>query len=256
MKLFDTHCHLNSLDLYEEIEAVIERAKEKGVKRFLVVGYDVKTSFLALEIAKKYDFVYAAVGLHPTEIDVSDEEFNKVVALLKEDKVVALGEIGLDYHWVKDKNQQEKQKEYFIKQINIANEYKKPICVHDRESFADCLEILKKNPPLYGGVMHCYSGPADKINELIKLGMYISFGGPVTFLNGKKPKESAIATPLNKLLIETDSPYLSPHPFRGKRNEPANVLLVAEEIAKLKQISLEELSNITFENANKLFHIE
>lgn len=256
MKLFDTHCHLNSNELYNDVENVIKRAKENSVTRILVVGYNLKTSFLAVELANKYDNVYASVGFHPTEINVSEEDFTKVMSLLKDEKVVALGEIGLDYHWVKEKDQQEKQKQYFVKQINIANHYKKPICVHDRESFADCLEILKNNPPLYGGVMHCYSGPSDKINELIKLGMYISFGGPVTFLNGKKPKESAIATPLDKLLIETDSPYLSPHPFRGKINEPANVLLVAQEIARLKGISLEELGEITYSNGNKLFHIE
>ena len=256
MKLFDTHCHLNSEDLYSDIDNVINRAKENGVERFLVVGYDKKSSFLALEIAKKYDFVYAAVGFHPTEIDVSEEDFESTLALLKEDKVVALGEIGLDYHWVKDIEQREKQKQYFIKQINIANKYKLPIIVHDREAFEDCFNIIKEHTPIMGGVMHCYSGPADKVDQLVKLGFYISFGGPVTFLNGRRPKESASATPLEYLLIETDSPYLSPHPFRGKKNEPANINLVAKEIASLKGIDESLLAEITFNNAKKLFHID
>lgn len=256
MKLFDTHCHLNSIDLYNEIDDVINRAKENGVQTFLVVGYDKKSSFLALEIANKYDFVYAAVGFHPTDIDVSEEEFNDVMNLLNEKKVVALGEIGLDYHWVKDIDQREKQKQYFIRQIDVANKHNLPIIVHDREAFEDCFNIIKNHTPKMGGVMHCYSGPSDKVDQLNKLGMYISFGGPVTFLNGKKPKESANATPLEYLLIETDCPYLSPHPLRGKRNEPANILLVAAEISKIKGLSTEEISEITYNNAKKLFHIE
>lgn len=256
MKLFDTHCHLNSEDLSNDLINVLKRAKENSVERMLVVGYDKNSSILAVELAEKYDFIYAAVGFHPTEIDITDEDFDFVMSLLCKDKAVALGEIGLDYHWVKDKDQQEKQKKYFVRQIEIANKYKKPICVHDREAFEDCFNIIKEHTPVYGGVMHCYSGPADKINELTKLGMYISLGGPVTFLNGRRPKESAFTTPLEFLLIETDSPYLSPHPFRGKRNEPANVKLVAQEIAKIKGLSEEEIGKITFNNANKLFHIE
>lgn len=256
MVLFDTHCHLNNDDLYNSIDQIILNAKSNNVKYFLVVGYDKQSSLRAIELATKYDFIYAAIGFHPTEIDVSEEDFDEVMSLLKHPKVVALGEIGLDYYWVEDKTQQEKQKQYFIKQIKIANEHHLPICVHDREAFEDCLNILKQHTPIYGGVMHCYSGPADKINELIKLGMYISLGGPVTFLNGKKPKESAHSTPLDRLLIETDSPYLSPHPFRGKQNEPANVLLVAKEIALIKALSVEEIGKITTENASKLFHIE
>lgn len=256
MKLFDTHCHLNNIDLYNDLDNVLNRAFEAGVKAFLVVGYDKESSLLAVKLAKQYDFIYAAIGFHPTEIDVSEEDFNEIMALLDEEKVVALGEIGLDYHWVKDETQREKQKQYFIRQINIANEHNLPIVVHDREAFEDCFTIIKNHTPKMGGVMHCYSGPSDKIDKLIELGMYISLGGPVTFLNGKKPKESALATPLEYLLIETDCPYLAPHPFRGKQNEPKNVFLVAKEIASLKGKSVEEIGDITFNNAKKLFHIE
>ena len=144
MKLFDTHCHLNSEDLSNDLINVLRRAKENGVERMLVVGYDKNSSILAVELAEKYDFIYAAIGFHPTEIDITDEDFDFVMSLLCKDKVVALGEIGLDYHWVKDKDQQEKQKEYFVRQIEIANKYKKPICVHDREAFEDCFNVKEE----------------------------------------------------------------------------------------------------------------
>lgn len=256
MELFDTHCHLNSEQLYADRDNYIKRAQEKGVKYFLVVGYDKESSLKAISIAEEYDFVYAAIGFHPTELDFVSEDFDEITSLLKHPKVVALGEIGLDYYWVKEEKEQEKQKQYFIKQINIANDNNLPIIVHNRDAFEDCLNILKEHTPKMGGVMHCYSGPADKVKDIVKLGMFVSFGGPVTFLNGRRPKEAATITPLDMLLLETDCPYLSPHPYRGKTNEPANVALVANEVASLHNLRVEELGVITTKNAKKLFHIE
>lgn len=254
--IFDSHCHLNHEDLYKGLNGVIERAKIAGVTRFLVVGYDKQSSLLAVDLANRFDFVYAAIGYHPTEIyGLSEEDFLDVMSLLKHPKVVALGEIGLDYYWIKDEKERELQKEYFIRQIDIANENDLPISIHNRDAINDCLQILKEHPVKMGGVMHCYSGSVESMHEFLKCGMYISFGGPVTFKNAKTPKEVATIVPLDKLLVETDSPYLAPHPFRGTQNEPAKIRLVVEEIARLRNMKFEEIEDATFENASKLFHV-
>ena len=238
--IFDTHCHLNHEDLYNDIDRVISDAQKAGVKKFLVVGYDKKTSLLAVKIAQKYSFCYAAIGFHPTEIfDLTEEDFDQVMELVddKKNKVVAIGEIGLDYHWIKDPIQREIQKEYFIRQIEFANYKNLPITIHNRDAIEDCLEILKEYTPKCGGIMHCYSGSKEMMNDFIKLGMFISLGGPVTFTNAKTPKEVAENVPLDKLLVETDSPYLTPHPYRGTKNEPKNIALITQEIANLKSLS-------------------
>ena len=255
--IFDTHCHLNHPDLYKDIDGVIKRAQEAGVSRFLVVGYDKESSILAVKIAEQYDFVYAAVGYHPTEIfDLSDEDFDEVMKLLDHPKVVALGEIGLDYYWNKEINEKERQRQYFIRQIEIANQHNLPISIHCRDAINDCLEILKNHPVKMGGVMHCYSGSAESMNEFLKLGMYISLGGPVTFKNAKTPKDVASLVPLDRLLVETDSPYLSPHPFRGTQNEPFKITYIVEEIARLKGLSIEKTTNQTSDNAERLFRLK
>lgn len=255
--IFDTHCHLNHEDLYKRIDEVIENAKKVGVEYFLVVGYDKKSSLLAAKIAKKYEFCYAAVGFHPTEIDdVSDEDFNEVMDLLEDEKVVALGEIGLDYYWVEDLSQREKQKHFFIRQIEEANKRNKPISIHNRNSVEDCLSILKEHTPKCGGIMHCYSGSVESMHEFMKCGMYISLGGPVTFKNAKTPKEVAKVVPLDHLLVETDSPYLAPHPLRGSENEPKNIVLVVEEIARLKEMDIKVIEDATTENAFRLLGIK
>lgn len=257
--IFDTHCHLNSEELYPRIDEVINEAKHANVNKFLVVGYDAKTSLLAIKIAKKYPECYAAIGFHPTEIfDVSDEEYNKIMSLAKkENKVVAIGEIGLDYHWIKDPIQRELQKEWFIKQIDFANEVHLPICIHNRDSNEDCFNILKEHRPLYGLVMHCYSGSVEMMKEILKFDKaYISLGGPVTFTNAKTPKEVAEVVPLDRLLIETDSPYLTPHPFRGMKNEPKYISLVSEEIARLRNMSKKTLEKELYKNSCYIFGIE
>lgn len=257
--IFDTHCHLNSEELYPRIDEVINDALNAGVKKFLVVGYDKVTSLLAVEIANKYPFCYAAIGFHPTEIfDVSEEDFLEVMNLAKkEKKVVAIGEIGLDYHWIKDPLQRELQKEYFIKQIEFANELGLPICIHNRDSNEDCFNILKEHRPIHGLVMHCYSGSVEMMREIVKWDKaYISLGGPVTFTNAKTPKQVAEEVPLERLLMETDSPYLTPHPFRGMKNEPKYISLVSEEIAKLRNMSKKTLESIVFDNSCRVFNIK
>ena len=210
--IFDTHCHLNSEELYNRLDEVLDAAYKVGVDKFLVIGWDKESSLLAVEMAHKYKNIYAAIGFHPTDIDgVSDEDYNEVMSHVDDPKVVAIGEIGLDYHWVKDPEQRNKQKEWFIKQINFANLHKKPISIHNREAFEDCLKILKEHKPLYGGVMHCYSGSVELLKDVLDLGLYIGLDGPLTFTNAKTPKEVCEAVPLDRLLVETDSPYLSIH---------------------------------------------
>ncbi|MGR3766402.1 TatD family hydrolase [Rossellomorea sp. NS-SX7] len=253
--LFDTHVHLNAEQYNEDLEEVLSRAKEAGVGRMVVVGFDRPTIERAMELVERYDFLYASVGWHPVDaIDMKEEDLAWIEELSSHPKVVALGEMGLDYHW--DKSPKDVQKEVFRKQIHLAKKVKLPIIIHNREATQDIVDILREEgAEEVGGIMHCFSGSPEIAQECVDMNFYISLGGPVTFKNAKKPKEVAQEIPMEKLLIETDCPYLAPHPNRGKRNEPAYVKLVAEQIAELKGISLEEVEKITTENANKLFNI-
>ncbi|MBA9029198.1 TatD DNase family protein [Peribacillus huizhouensis] len=255
MMLFDTHVHLNDKQFDEDLEEVIQRTKETGVSNMVVVGFDRPTIIRAMELVEKYDFIYAAVGWHPVDaVDMTDEDLNWIEDLALHPKVVAIGEMGLDYHW--DKSPKDIQKDVFRKQIKLAKKVKLPIIIHNREATADIVEILKEeNAHEVGGIMHCFSGSPEIAKECLEMNFYISLGGPVTFKNAKKPKEVAAEIPLDRLLIETDCPYLAPHPFRGKRNEPAYVKLVAEQIAEIKEITFEEVAEATTRNAKKLFGI-
>ncbi|KKB42816.1 TatD family hydrolase [Bacillus thermotolerans] len=254
--LFDTHVHLNAEQYDEDVKEVIERAQEAGVKNMVVVGFDRPTIEKAIALIEEYDFLYASVGWHPVDaIDMTDEDLVWIEELAGHPKVVALGEMGLDYHW--DKSPKDVQKEVFRKQIQLARKVKLPIIIHNREATQDIVEILKEEKAEeVGGIMHCFSGSVETARECVDMNFYISLGGPVTFKNAKKPKEVAEAVPLDKLLIETDCPYLAPHPYRGKRNEPAYVKLVAEQIAELKGVSYEEIAQATTENAFELFRIQ
>ncbi|MDM5209909.1 TatD family hydrolase [Peribacillus sp. NJ4] len=253
--LFDTHVHVNAEQFNEDLEDVIERAKEAGVNNMVVVGFDRPTIIRAMELIEAYDFMYAAVGWHPVDaIDMTGEDLLWIEELSNHPKVVAIGEMGLDYHW--DKSPKEVQMEVFRKQIRLAKKVGLPIIIHNREATADIVKILKEEEASeVGGIMHCFSGSAETALECINMNFYISLGGPVTFKNAKKPKEVAAAVPLDRLLIETDCPYLAPHPYRGKRNEPSYVKFVAEQIAEIKQLTIEEVSKATTENAKKLFGI-
>ena len=255
--LFDTHCHLNDKALNNRVDEVIESANNAGVTHFLVVGWDKESSLEAVRLAEKYKNVYAAVGFHPCNIDdLTDKDFYDTLNLCKKEKVVAIGEIGLDYHWVKDPIQQEKQKEYFIKQIEFANENNMPIIIHNRDAFQDCLKILKEHKPEHSGVMHCYSGSVEVLEDVFNLHLLIGLDGPVTFTNAKTPKAVAEEVPLDMLLLETDCPYLAPHPLRGTINEPKNLGLVLDEIARLKGISKKHIADATFKNSCRLFGIK
>ena len=254
--IFDTHCHLNDEALLSRIDEVLDAARKVGVNRYLVVAWNKESSFKAVELAHQYEGIYAAIGFHPTDIDgVSDEDYNKVMSLVNDPKVVCVGEIGLDYHWVKDPAQREKQKEWFIKQIEFANKVKKPISIHNREAFEDCLNILKEHKPLYGGVMHCYSGSVELLKDVLDLGLYIGLDGPLTFTNAKTPKEVCEVVPLERLVVETDSPYLSPHPLRGTVNEPKNIALVVDEVTRLKGLSKKHILDVLYENSLRLFNL-
>ena len=255
--IFDTHCHLNDEKLLPRVEEVINDAKECGVDRFLVVGWDKESSICAVKLAERFDCVYAAIGFHPENIfDVTDEDFEETMKYISHPKVVAVGEIGLDYYWTKDPIKRELQKEWFIKQIDFANEHKMPISIHNREAFQDSLTILKEHRPLYGGVMHCYSGSVELLKEVLDLGLYIGLDGPLTFLNAKTPKEVCEVVPLDRLLTETDAPYLAPHPLRGTINEPKNLGWIVNEMARLKGLSKKHIMDVTYNNALTLFRIK
>ncbi|WP_068675855.1 TatD family hydrolase [Oceanobacillus sp. Castelsardo] len=254
--LFDTHVHLNARQFTEDREETIQRAFDAGVKYMTVVGFDHETIPLAIEIAQAYETIYAAVGWHPVDaIDMTDKELDWIEVLAKHPKVVAIGEMGLDYHW--DKSPKDVQKDVFRKQIRLAKKLKMPIIIHNREATEDIIQILKEEDAKeIGGIMHCYSDSVQYVDDCLDMNFYISLGGPVTFKNAPLPKEVAQYVPLDRLLIETDAPYLAPHPNRGKRNEPAYVKLVAEKIAELRNMSYEEISEITTKNAFRFFGLE
>ncbi|MFS0865378.1 TatD family hydrolase [Fredinandcohnia sp. 179-A 10B2 NHS] len=253
--LIDTHAHLNAIQYQDDLEEVIERAQAEGVSTIVVVGFDRETITRAIELADQYEFIYATVGWHPVDaIDMTDEDLKWIEELSAHPKVVALGEMGLDYYW--DKSPKDIQKEVFRKQIALAKKVKLPIIIHNREATADIVEILQEeNASEVGGIMHCFTGSLEVAKQCMDMNFYISFGGPVTFKNAKKPKEVAAEIPLDRLLIETDCPYLTPHPFRGKRNEPSYVKYVAEQLAELKGTTFEEIAQKTSDNAKRFFGI-
>lgn len=253
--LFDTHVHLNAWQFKEDREETIQRAFDAGVEYMVVVGFDHETIPLAIEIAEAYDTIYVAVGWHPVDaIDMTDRELSWIEELSKHPKVVAIGEMGLDYHW--DKSPKDVQVEVFRKQIRLAKKLNMPIIIHNREATEDIIQILdEEDAKTVGGIMHCYNDSVDYIKQCLDMNFYISLGGPVTFKNATHPKEVAKAVPFDRLLIETDAPYLAPHPKRGKRNEPAYVKLVAEKIAELRGISFEEVADQTTKNAFHVFGI-
>lgn len=254
--LIDTHVHLNADQYDEDLEAVIDRARDAGVDRMFVVGFDTKTIERAMKLIEDYDFIYAIIGWHPVDaIDCTDERLDWIESLSQHPKVIGIGEMGLDYHW--DKSPKEIQKEVFRKQIALAKRVKLPIVIHNRDATQDCIDILlEEHAEEVGGIMHSFSGSpeiADVVTQ--KLNFHISLGGPVTFKNAKQPKEVAKHVPLDRLLVETDAPFLTPHPYRGKRNEPAHVTLVAQQIAELRGISYEEVAQQTTQNAERLFNL-
>ncbi len=251
--MIDTHSHINMIEEIS-LDEVINNAIESGVDKIIVPSAYPKDIDDVMTLIDKYDNIYGMLGVHPTEVkDWTDGLIDKIKEYSKHPKIVAIGEIGLDYYW--DKSFNDLQKEVFIKQVKLANELNLPISVHDREAHKDTFDILKKYNKGSKIVMHCFSGSIEFARECIKEGWYLALGGVVTFKNAIKMKEVATDIPLGKLLLETDAPYLTPVPYRGKENQPAYTKFVVEEIAKLRGISVDEVDKITTKNANEVFGI-
>lgn len=256
--LTDSHAHLDDEQFAEDLDSVIAHCREAGIGFLLNPGTEEKTSLRAVELSETYDFIYAGVGFHPSDVaSFSEAEHLPLLkTLLSQPKTLAVGEIGLDYYY-DDGAPRALQKKVFEIMINLANETEKPIVVHDRDAHGDCLEMVKSClAPETGGVFHAYSGSVEMARLLLDQGLYLSFGGPLTFKNSRKAPEVVKYAPLDRLLIETDSPYLSPVPFRGKRNEPARVAYVAEKMAEIKGLDVEDVKAATWNNCQRLFHVE
>lgn len=250
--IFDTHAHYDDSRFDEDRDELIASLSEKGVSHIVNCGCDLKSSLTTVALAEKYDFVYAAVGVHAHEAEEATEgDLAEIESLYEREKVVAVGEIGLDYHY--DFSPIERQLEIFERQLILANRLDLPVIVHDREAHEDTMNLLKKYKPK--GVVHCFSGSAEMAKEIVKFGMYIGIGGAVTFKNAKKPVEVVEYLPLDRLLLETDAPYMTPVPFRGQRCDSAHIAYTAEKIAEIKAIDTQELIDICNKNAKNLFGI-
>ena len=250
---FDTHAHYDDEAFDPDREALLEQLHSQGVELILDPGCNLESSRAALALAERFPFVYAAVGFHPEDLDkFSEQGFTEVRELARHPRCVAIGEIGLDYYW--DASHKDEQKLLLRRQLELALELDKPVIIHDREAHADCLEAVKAFPALRG-VFHCYSGSPEMARDLLALGWYLGFDGPITYKNAKKAPEVAALCPLDRLLLETDSPYLSPVPRRGRRNDSGNLVYVAEKIAQIKGVSAEEIARISAENGRRLFGI-
>lgn len=259
MGFFDSHSHLNDEKFDEDRDKIIKEIYEAGIINFVTAGYSVESSKKAIDIANNNDFIYATAGISPNDIPQNEEELWKQLLEIKElaksnRKVLAIGEIGLDYYWnVENKNT---QKIAFIEQIKLANELDLPIVIHTRDAVMDTIQILKENEVKNKGIFHCCPQNRELIKEGLKLGFYISFAGPITFKNSKNADEMIKLVPNDRILVETDSPYLAPEPLRGTRNTPANVKYVVQKIANTKGIELEEVEKFTVENTRRAFKIK
>lgn len=259
MELFDTHSHYNDEKFDLDRDEIIEETFASGVTKFICAGYSIESSLKAVEISKKKEYIYSIIGISPNDIPDNIEGIENNIKKLKDiflnnKKIVGIGEIGLDYYW-KTENK-ELQKKYFIRQIELANELNLPIIIHTREAVMDTLNILRENEVIRKGIFHCCPLNRELVKEAIKLGFYISFAGPITFKNTKNAEEIVKMVPNNRILIETDSPYLAPEPLRGTRNNSKNVRYVLEKIAEFKQINKEEMAEITYKNAESILGLE
>lgn len=260
MRLFDSHAHYDDEKFDQDREEIIQKIYDSGVEKFISAGYSLESSKRAIELADKYEFIYTTVGISPNDVKQTLEEtiedikkLEDIITRKENDKIVGIGEIGLDYYW--NKENKEIQKQAFIVQIELANRLNLPITIHTREAVSDTLEILKQHPVQQKGVFHCCPLNRELVKEALKLGFYISFAGPVTFKNSKNAQEIVEMVPNDRMLIETDSPYLAPEPVRGTRNDSRNVRYIAEKIANIKSLSTEEIAEITYQNTLKIFKI-
>lgn len=253
--IFDTHAHYDDDAFDEDRDELLSGMREQNVEYIVNVGASMASSERSMKLAEKYPFVYAAVGVHPDEVgELNEEKFEKLRQWTTHEKVKAVGEIGLDYYW--DKEKHDLQKHWFMRQMELASECSLPMIVHSREAAKDTLDMVIAAKPLeLSGIIHCYSYSVEQAREYLNMGYYIGIGGVVTFKNAKKLKEVAEYTPLSQIVLETDCPYLAPMPFRGKRNDSSKIAYVAEEIAAIKQIPVEEVIRITNENGRRLYQI-
>ena len=254
MPIFDTHAHYDSSAFNPDREAVLAALPEAGVALVVDPGCDLPTSRAALALAEQFPHVYAAVGIHPEDCaGYTDADLDALRQLCRHDKAVAIGEIGLDYYWAENPPR-EFQQQVFRRQLELALELDMPVIIHDREAHGDSLAIVKEYPGLRG-VFHCFSGSPEMAAELLKRGWYLGFDGPITYKNAKRAPEVAAMTPLDRILVETDSPYMTPGPFRGKRNDSRYLPYVLEKLAEWKGVTTEEMTDITFANGKRLFGI-
>lgn len=261
IELFDSHSHYNDEKFDEDREEIIKQTYESGVTKWICAGYNVSSSQQAIKIAKNHAPIYAICGISPNDVPEEKQQIEEqmqqieiLVKRAKQNKIVAVGEIGLDYYW--NKENKEIQKEAFCNQIDLANRYELPIVIHTREAVMDTIQVLKQKPVKQKGIFHCCPFNRELVKEALALGFYISFAGPVTFKNAKQAPEIIQMVPLEKILIETDSPYLAPEPKRGTRNNSCNVYYIAQKIATIKDLPIEQIANITYKNAKTIFKIE
>ena len=256
MELIDSHTHLDGEKFADDRAAVVERALAAGVVKIITMGDSLESSARSVALAERFEPIYAAVGVHPEEAQpmtaATDEQ---LAAWAAQEKVVAIGEIGLDYYWEKDEEKRALQRAIFVRQLDLARQLKLPVCIHDREAHGDMMKILKTEGRGLRGVLHCYSGSWEMAAELLKGDWYFGIDGPLTYKNAAKLPEIVQRLPAERILVETDSPYLSPMPFRGRRNEPAHVLYVAKKAAELRGESLEDFARATRENTRALYGI-
>ena len=256
MELIDSHAHLDGEKFADDRAAVVERAMASGVVKIITMGDSLESSARSVALTEEFDPVYAAVGIHPEEAQpMTAATDDQLAAWAVQEKVVAIGEIGLDYYWEKDEEKRALQRAIFVRQLDLARQLKLPVCIHDREAHGDMMKILKTEGRGLRGVLHCYSGSWEMAAELLKGDWYFGIDGPLTYKNAAKLPEIVQRLPAKRILVETDSPYLSPMPFRGKRNEPAHVLYVAKKAAELRGESLEAFARATRENTRDLYGI-
>ena len=255
MRIFDTHAHYDDRAFTEDMDGLLRDMHEKGVERIVNIGCSMKSSKKIAEMVKEYDFLYGPVGVHPDDVgNLTNQDMQMLIDLSKQDKILAIGEIGLDYHY--DGIDKDNQKRWFVEQLNIAKQEKLPVVIHSRDAAKDTLDIMKaEHAEITGGVIHCFSYGVEMAREYLNMGYYIGVGGVVTFKNGRKLKEVVEYTPLERIVLETDAPYLAPVPFRGKRNRSIYLQYVAEEIAAIKNVPVEQVYEMTFENAEKMYRL-
>lgn len=253
--IFDTHAHYDDEDFDIDRDSLLLSMKDNGIGTIVNIGANLRSSQTTLDLAHKYDFIYAAVGVHPSDsAELTDDNFHLIKEMSSDDKCVAIGEIGLDYHWPEPDHNT--QKKWFVRQLDLAREVNLPVVIHSRDAAADTVQILKDNKAgEIGGVVHCFSYSKEVAVECVKMGFYIGVGGVLTFKNGKKMKEVVSEIPIEKIILETDSPYLSPEPFRGKRNSSLNLPYVVKAMAEIKGITEQEVIDITEQNARKMYRL-